>query len=86
MDARLVKDMAQMTFPTCGTCNLGVRDGMDLWCHARPPRPERRMIVETEDGNPHQKEVITSYYPIVGEDKPGCGLHPYFRKKWWGVW
>jgi hypothetical protein len=55
------------SFPTCGTCHLAVREYKDLWCYARPPTPERQLIVETEEGAPHRKEVFTSYYPVVGD-------------------
>lgn len=58
-----------MTRPTCGSCPYVIADDNgDHWCHRFPPQ----MLM----GSP----APSSWYPVVGEDKPGCAEHPEWGK------
>lgn len=75
-----------MTFPTCSSCDLAVREEKDLWCHAYPPTVRTKMVAITDDGPPRGQESVITYFPVVGEDKPGCLHHPAFMWPWQRWW
>lgn len=77
--------MKPLTLPKCGTCDLMVPAGPgpddSLWCHGAPPTAYRVPVVVMVEGQPKHEERLSSAYPPVGRDNPGCAMHPLLRKK-----
>lgn len=70
--------MKRAAFPPCGSCDLAIPDGEDVFCHGGPPGPFLKLIVVSVPGTnqQQQREVTASSYPPVKATMKGCALHP----------
>jgi hypothetical protein len=74
----------RLTLPKCGTCDLAVpidNTKDEMWCHGAPPSAFPKLVVEMVEGQPVQRQTISSAYPPVRRDMVGCAKHPQVRRK-----
>jgi hypothetical protein len=76
----------RLTFPKCGTCDLAMTLSEDpkvsIICHGAPPSAFTEFVaVMGTDNVPTQEKRISSAFPPVARDTPGCAMHPQIRRK-----